>query len=371
MAEQKEREEKKKIIELQRRLEEERQQEELERLHEEHNPDAPKKKRRLEWMYQGPAEQEAEKREAYLLGERLREAPEAPALNDKNQLAAGSSSLSNPQGRSSEPINYSDLKSKIRNDPLFAMKKLEMQGIKKVLDNPMLMSDLKRKTKSQERERERSKHQHSGKTDVRRDHTDRERAGHLAERSEDRSAPPQNRDRERDWERERSDRRRSYEQRPRNGYPHHDEDRRPAGSYSQSSRDNRDYQRQGQHVVKDRFGRTRDVERDLHRRGPSSAHSRSGTAPSAPQRASKEEERQRKLAAMMQDAQEHEDQVKRRLEERLAREKADEQRDEAMRVQTKSSGAFLQETAQSVASSMDLKERLKRNAFYLEKKHQM
>lgn len=87
------------------------------------------KEPRLEWIYTG----DRTKSEDYLLGKKLAsDAPEDPIDDD----GAASSTI--------------DLANKIREDPLYLIKKKEIEQKKKILDNPVRLKQLKELLERQE-----------------------------------------------------------------------------------------------------------------------------------------------------------------------------------------------------------------------------
>ncbi|XP_035516967.1 pre-mRNA-splicing factor CWC25 homolog [Morone saxatilis] len=139
-AEQKHEAERKKIEELQKELKEERTREEMTRFAEETGA-IKKKDDRLDWMYQGPAGQVS--RDEYLLGrpidkqitDQYEEAESGPSA--ETGLLPGS--IFNP----TTPASNLDLAAKIREDPLFEIRKREEEKKREVLTNPVKMKKIK------------------------------------------------------------------------------------------------------------------------------------------------------------------------------------------------------------------------------------
>lgn len=109
LAEQKELEEKKKVETMLKERQQERQVAELQQLQEQAGL-VKKRMERLDWMYAGTANQSAKAQEEFLLGKRK--------VDDKIET--------------SFVRNDKDLESKIREDPLFAIKRKERQIRQKI-----------------------------------------------------------------------------------------------------------------------------------------------------------------------------------------------------------------------------------------------
>ncbi|XP_017295252.1 pre-mRNA-splicing factor CWC25 homolog [Kryptolebias marmoratus] len=139
-AEQKYEAERKKIEELQKELKNERAREEMTRYAEETGA-IKKRDDRLDWMYQGPAGQVS--RDEYLLGrpidkqitDQYEEAESGPSA--ETGLLPGS--IFNPAA----PASGLDLAAKIREDPLFQIRKREEEKKREVLTNPIKMKKIK------------------------------------------------------------------------------------------------------------------------------------------------------------------------------------------------------------------------------------
>ena len=143
--------EKKRIAELRQQLADERAREEVEHM----AVDAGLKQRsdRLEWMYRGPAA--TVDREAYLLGKKIDKAVDQglqAAEQEREALASGPGALF----ASADTDVAVDLAAKIREDPLFAIRKKEEERKRALLNNPLKLGQL-RKTLEEERRRRKSK----------------------------------------------------------------------------------------------------------------------------------------------------------------------------------------------------------------------
>ncbi|KAK2815595.1 hypothetical protein Q5P01_026062 [Channa striata] len=139
-AEQKYEAERKKIEELQKELKEERAREEMTRYAEETGA-IKKKDDRLDWMYQGPAGQVS--RDEYLMGrpidKQITDQYEEPESGPSTETGLLPGSIFNP----ATPASSLDLAAKIREDPLFQIRKREEEKKREVLTNPVKMKKIK------------------------------------------------------------------------------------------------------------------------------------------------------------------------------------------------------------------------------------
>ncbi|XP_066509032.1 pre-mRNA-splicing factor CWC25 homolog isoform X2 [Hoplias malabaricus] len=140
-AEQKHEAERKKIEELQKELKEERAREEITRFAEETGA-LKKKDERLDWMYQGPAGQIS--REEYLMGrpvdKQIMQQYEEPESGPSAETGLLPGSIFNP----SSSVSSLDMAAKIREDPLFEIRKREEDKKRSVLTNPVKMKEIKK-----------------------------------------------------------------------------------------------------------------------------------------------------------------------------------------------------------------------------------
>lgn len=139
-AEQKHEAERKKIEELQRELRDERAREEMQRYAEDVGA-VKKKEEKLDWMYHGPGGMV--NREEYLLGR-----PVDKYVLDKidDKEAGPSSETGLLPGSIFAPVGANsalDMASKIREDPLFMIRKREEEKKKEVLKNPVKMKKIR------------------------------------------------------------------------------------------------------------------------------------------------------------------------------------------------------------------------------------
>ncbi|KAK2503570.1 hypothetical protein MC885_009039 [Smutsia gigantea] len=166
-AEQKHEAERKKIEELQRELREERAREEMQRYAEDVGA-VKKKEEKLDWMYQGPGGMV--NRDEYLLGRPIdkyvfekMEEKEAGCSSETGLLPG---SIFAPSGANS----LLDMASKIREDPLFIIRKKEEEKKREVLNNPVKMKKIKEllqmslekkeKKKKKDKKKKHKKHKH-------------------------------------------------------------------------------------------------------------------------------------------------------------------------------------------------------------------
>ncbi|KAG7486166.1 hypothetical protein JOB18_026272 [Solea senegalensis] len=139
-AEQKHEAERKKIEELQKQLKDERAREEITRYAEDSGA-IKKKDDRLDWMYQGPVSSVS--RDEYLLGrsidKQITDQYEEPESGPSAETGLLPGSIFNP----ATPASNLDLAAKIREDPLFEIRKREEEKKREVLSNPVKMKKIK------------------------------------------------------------------------------------------------------------------------------------------------------------------------------------------------------------------------------------
>ncbi|EDO45900.1 predicted protein [Nematostella vectensis] len=134
-AEQKAEAESKKIEQLRRELLEEKAREEMQR-HAVQQGISKKKSERLDWMYSAPGQIN---REEYLLGKPIDKQVDPLAKEDEGLGSLPGASFTGD----SSANNASDLAAKVRDDPLFMIKKKEDEKKKELLQNPVKMKQLK------------------------------------------------------------------------------------------------------------------------------------------------------------------------------------------------------------------------------------
>lgn len=136
-AEQKAEAESKKIEQLRKELEEERAREDMQR-HAVEQGIAKKKGERLDWMYAAAAGAQVD-HELYLLGRPVDKAVDPMAQENEEDFSAPGASFMNDTGANTA----NDLAAKVRDDPLFLIKKKEEEKRKELLNNPVKMKQLK------------------------------------------------------------------------------------------------------------------------------------------------------------------------------------------------------------------------------------
>lgn len=173
-AEQKAEAESKKIEQLRKELEEERAREEMQR-HAVQQGIAKKKGERLDWMYAAAAGQVDH--EMYLLGKPVDKAVDPMAQENEEDSTAPGASFMNDTGANS----VNDLAAKVRDDPLFLIKKKEEEKRKELLHNPvkmkqlkqMLQANLEKSKKKKKDKKKKSKREKEGKTKRKERHAER------------------------------------------------------------------------------------------------------------------------------------------------------------------------------------------------------
>jgi len=173
-AEQKAEAESKKIEQLRKELEEERAREDMQR-HAVQQGIAKKKGERLDWMYSAAAGQVDH--EMYLLGKPVDKAVDPMAQENEEDSTAPGASFMNDTGANS----VNDLAAKVRDDPLFLIKKKEEEKRKELLHNPvkmkqlkqMLQANLEKSKKKKKDKKKKSKREKEGKTKRKQRHVER------------------------------------------------------------------------------------------------------------------------------------------------------------------------------------------------------
>ncbi|NXP50188.1 CWC25 factor, partial [Heliornis fulica] len=160
-AEQKHEAERKKIEELQRELQEERAREEMQRYAEDMGT-VRKREEKLEWMYQGPGGMV--NREEYLMGRPVDkyvfEKTEDKDVGCSSETGLLPGSIFAKSGANS----VLDMANKIREDPLFMIRKREEEKKREVLNNPVKMKKIKEllqnslDNKEKKKKKEKKKH---------------------------------------------------------------------------------------------------------------------------------------------------------------------------------------------------------------------
>ncbi|XP_030630357.1 pre-mRNA-splicing factor CWC25 homolog [Chanos chanos] len=165
-AEQKYEAERKKIEELQKELKEERAREEITRFAQETGA-IKKKDDRLDWMYQGPAGQIS--REEYLLGRPIDKQITQQYEEPESGPSAETGLLPGSIFSTSTTVNNLDLAAKIREDPLFDIRKREEEKKRSVLTNPVKMKEIKEMLRQNLEEKKKKKKRKKDKKEKRED----------------------------------------------------------------------------------------------------------------------------------------------------------------------------------------------------------
>jgi hypothetical protein len=386
-------EERKKTDQRIKELKEERAKEEIQAKLE--AAGSTKRVDRVDWMYQGPSSGQVgttDEREGYLLGKRRIDTLIKGTDHKKLEKQASQESFMALQNANT----LRDTASKIREDPMLAIKRQEQAAYEAMMNDPIKRRQLlalagksEEKTEKKEKKHRRHHHRHRDNSDDEHRHKRRRRddaEGHRSSKSDRRarrSASPQDRsrarsERERDYERSRrrdscsiSSRSRSPLARRRDDF-----DRRPARSVSPRERGRGRSDRDRDHPTRRRnsssigsrspspaprqrssdrrksYPQQRDYRANDHRGNNRSDDPRSGegytrrndnsrkppvAAPNADVEA-KEAERQRKLAAMQQDASKLDVDREKRLAALAEQEQADREAEERSRAQSSKYG---------------------------------
>ncbi|GAA5963462.1 hypothetical protein JCM8115_001238 [Rhodotorula mucilaginosa] len=383
-------EERKKLQQLQKELEQERAVQELQRLQE--AAGGKTREQRVDWMYAAPAEGSGpnpDELEAYLLGKKR--VDKLLKGNEEKLLAAPSNDAPGSSFQSLQSANTArDTASKIREDPLLAIKRQEQLQYEKMLKDPRKRRELRearagsaaanpspshrheeskeeRRARREARRAERaSRHEArsgSGRRDTHRD--DDDERDHYADKGS--RSRHNHRSRSRSPRRDDRDRRRTYE----DGYERPDrqgDSRRAAPpARSEARRDYYDERRsppQSRHLYEN--SQTQNQPSSRRSIPPASEHV-SKQSPAGPTQAAGEEERRQALAARLAamqssaetlSASRAERLVKMEEEDAMAKQREDEERKRRGDVGPR----FLnQAQGQVFGGSMDLAERMKRS----------
>jgi len=386
LAERRHTDEQKQIDLLKREMAEEQQIYDLKKLHQDSS--GSKKVDRLDWMYEGSLSKQATS-EDYLLGKKY-DVKEEDDLSKISNQAPGSIFISTTN-------TTQDAATKMRDDPLLAIKKEEQKALTDILHNPMKMKMLEKEKEMQKLLKHLKKKE---KKDLKKEKSGKHKRSKSKSRSRSRSPPRESKRHKSDDEKGTNSRdrdvretnrgdeqRKTDEPRDRdgeNGRRKDDRDERRSKDdrrgYDDRRRDN-DNRRDNDHIRDrdDRRGEKRDrdeTKRDHETRGErkeepnrnnnyrSSLHNtrdrdRGKTKVS-------EEEKQRRLKEMMQDAEAHED-------ERWTRVKKDkelEEKENKEMLEVKEKRTFLDDMNKMVydGSEISVEERMKRNKHYIQRR---
>lgn len=381
-------EEKKKLDQLRKEKEEERQLQELQRLQEEKT--GKKRTEKLEWMYTTPAtgsSQNPNDLEDYLLGKKR--VDKILTADENAKLGASHKNFIAVQNAN----NARDIASKIREDPLLAIKQQEQASYEALMANPLRLREMQerngikpKKDKKQRKLEKEEKKRLKLERKQRRDKYSRSPSP-LNDRYRSRSPSPNR------YSRSRHSRSRSpFDRRPsplpsrsRYGDPSGSEDeypsrrhtgRSPSPSYHRRPNSPPRDSRRRHHDEPSRAGRRRPISYDRseeYGKRPRSLSrerydhhipaKRIRTSP-PPARLSDNrvaEDRAARLAAMTADATSMSSERKERLTQMLEKEKADHAAEEQARAKSKGMGGFLsQESKKVFGGSGGLEDRIRR-----------
>ena len=193
-------EERKRIVQLQKERAEERQIQELQEMQE--SAGGKKRLNRVDWMYNGPSTGQAgntEEMEGYLLGKRRID----NLLKDKETARLEKAATEESFMALQKANTMRDTASKIRDDPMLAIKKQEQEALEAIYSDPIKRRALLKaagQDADEDNEREHRKHRYH------RDRHGQERRRHRDDRDRHRDG-----DKERDFNRHKSRRRDSFD----------------------------------------------------------------------------------------------------------------------------------------------------------------
>ena len=353
-------EERKRIEQMKKEREEERQIQELHQMQE--AAGGKKRLNRVEWMYSGPASGQAgttEEMEGYLLGKRRIDGLIKGTEHKKLEKAAAEDSFMAIQHANT----LKDTASKIREDPMLAIKRQEQAAYEAMMNDPVKRRQLLKAAGGDvkvEKERKHRKHHHRDDHD---DHHRRRKRRRGEERDDKDSSSRQHRRRRSESPvhlRSRSRSRSPYKRRVEEAdYPresrHYGRRRSNSSSYSRSPSP---YRRRSPSPYMKRG--------DDHRLMKSKSWSTPSNGPRAPTHRNSQPEaediRSRKLAAMQQAASELDQDREKRIAGIEERERADRDADEAARARSArygGKGDFVHGLNRK-AGELDLSERVRR-----------
>ncbi|EIN13992.1 hypothetical protein PUNSTDRAFT_117607 [Punctularia strigosozonata HHB-11173 SS5] len=369
-------EEKKKLDQLRKEKEEERQLQELQRLQEEKT--GRKRTEKLEWMYATPAtgsSTNANDLEDYLLGKKR--VDKILIGSDNEKIGAAHKSFIATQYANT----VRDTASKIREDPLLAIKQQEQAAYEQLMSNPLRLREMQErngiKVKKEKKEKKEKKH----KKDKRRDRSERDRQRSVSrsrsrDRYDDRESHSRFRQTHSPYERRRSPspysrspvrRRDSPRRRSRS------QERDRIHTYPKSSDSSDDNRGRHRSPTFERSRRTSDAANERKRRRTpdirgydrdSPYTKRPRASPPPPQNgtaAPSADDRAAKLAAMSVNADSMNAERKQRLTELLEKEKAELEAEERARTKSKGMAGFLSHEQKKVFSGEGgLEERIRR-----------
>jgi hypothetical protein len=365
--EQKALEERKKIDQIRREREEERQIQELQDLQE--AAGGKKRQSRVDWMYNGPSSGQVgttEEMEGYLLGKRRIDGLLKGKENDKLEKAVTQESFMAMQNANTAR----DTASKIREDPMLAIKRQEQAAYEAMMNDPikrklLLKAAGQEEPRSDDRDHKRRKHHHRSRDD---DVDERRYRRRDYEKDNRRDRHRRRRSRERDEEDE------IYERRRHRRSTSKTSSRSRSRSPSRSRRSPSPYRRRRSYSPENRKPQSdsQSPYRNGHRaqdgglRKMQSWNSGKPNRYDPPRDASTRsdgDERAAKLAAMQQDATSLDEQRAQRLAEIEARDKAVVEKDDQARARNAKYGgrASFVNDFHKEAGNQTLSDRLGRN----------
>ncbi|KIY69149.1 hypothetical protein CYLTODRAFT_436284 [Cylindrobasidium torrendii FP15055 ss-10] len=367
-------EEKKKLDQLRKEKEEERQLQELQRLQEQQT--GKKRAEKLDWMYATPASGSSANTndlEDYLLGKKR--VDKILTADDNDKLGAAHKNFIAIQNAN----NARDVASKIREDPLLAIKQQEQAAYEALMANPLRLREMQErnglKPKKDKKERKREKEERKRAKEER-----RHRRDHSPDERRSRSYSPQ--PRHRHSRRSPSPRSRYRDDRTSSDEDYHSRRRRRSPDYGRRSGRDRsaspDHRsRRDRSASPPRRREPMPPRRDEIKRERSPSHSRNEQAvpphkrqrlspppppvPSNPAASRADSDRAARLAAMSSNASVMVDERKERLAKLLENEKAEMAAEEAARAKSKGMGGFLSAESKKVfGGTGGLEDRIKR-----------
>jgi Pre-mRNA splicing factor/N-terminal domain of CBF1 interacting co-repressor CIR len=346
-------EERKRIDQMMKERQEERQIQELQQLQE--AAGGKKRLARVDWMYSGPSSGQAgttEEMEGYLLGKRRIDGLLKGTENQKLEKSSNEDAFMAVQNANT----VRDTASKIREDPMLAIKKQEQAAYEAMMNDPvkrrlMLKAAGAGESESVERDRKRRKHHHHH-----RDTEDRH-SKHRSRRYED----------DQDRHRSRRHRKRSYTS---------SVSRSPSPPPRRSRRSSSPYRRRRSYSPDSR-DRSRSPykgnRRERELRKMQSWHSSERPRRYCSRSPAAEDDRVAKLAAMQQAASDLDQDRERRLAAIAAKDKTDAERDDTARARNAMYGGradFVNGLNRKVIGEMDLGERMGRGKAGMEREQE-
>ena len=368
--EQKALEERKKIDLIMKERAEERQIQELQELQE--AAGGKKRQTKVDWMYNGPSTGQAgtsEEMEGYLLGKRRIDGLLKGTESQKLEKASKEESFIAVQNANT----LRDTASKIRDDPMLAIKKQEQAAYEAMMNDPVKRRMLLKAAgndaaEPSERDHKRRKHHHHHRSDREDRDSHRHRSHRPRKYDEDKYGKDgrsyRSRDYEDDYDRQRSHNRRRSSTSSSQSPPRRSRESPPP------SRRRRSHSPDAQRSARSRSRSPLRSSRNNGVRKMQSWHStrpapnyQPRTPPRRRESSSHQSDRAARLAAMQQDASELDDQRDTRLAEIAAKDRIDRERDDAARARNAKYGgrADFVGSFHKKAGDLSLADRMGRN----------